>query len=477
MTVATTASRVSYSGNGSTTAFSFPYEYRAQADLKVVIVSSANVATLKTLTTHYTVSGVSDSHGGYSSATVTMVTAPASGETLVIYRSPSIVQESDVESESDPLYAINNALDLATYALQHLENDKLGLPLGVTESFSNKLPDLPDDDGVTYYLGPSSDRTSLSWLTLSSTAQTISSAWLPVVTAGTLASGLSLAGLGTEDSPTFTGLSLTSLTVTGTTAATHPAIFKNTADNANVAALRLEGDRATMANNDKVYQSFYLSDSAGNQDEFGRLTCIATDVTSTSEDAQLWFGVVVAGTLDNKVSLGNTAMQPLTNDGIALGTSSLSWSDLFLASGAVISFNAGNYTITHTAGVLTTNGAFKSTSTSGGLGYATGAGGAITQQTDKSTGVTLDKICGQITMNNATLNAAAEVGFTLTNSAIGATDVVIVNIATTATANSYQICVDAVAAGSCHITLTNTSASNLGEALVLNFAVIKAVAA
>lgn len=109
------------------------------------------------------------------------------------------------------------------------------------------------------------------------------------------------------------------------------------------------------------------------------------------------------------------------------------------------------------------------------IGYGTSAGGAITQQTNKSTGVTLNTPCGQITMNNAALNSATSVGFTLTNSVIAATDVVFVSIASAATANSYAVTVDAVAGGSCHIQLRNVSGGSLSEAVVLNFVVIKAV--
>lgn len=47
------------------------------------------------------------------------------------------------------------------------------------------------------------------------------------------------------------------------------------------------------------------------------------------------------------------ALTPATNDGGALGSASLGWSDLFLASGAVVNFANGNVTITHSSGVLT----------------------------------------------------------------------------------------------------------------------------
>jgi hypothetical protein len=111
------------------------------------------------------------------------------------------------------------------------------------------------------------------------------------------------------------------------------------------------------------------------------------------------------------------------------------------------------------------------------LGYSTGAGGTVAQATSKATGVTLSKLSGQITMNAAALAASTSVGFTLTNTLIAATDTIIVNIASGGTVASYTATVDAVAAGSCKIHLRNVSAGSLSEAIVLNFAVLKAVAA
>jgi hypothetical protein len=130
------------------------------------------------------------------------------------------------------------------------------------------------------------------------------------------------------------------------------------------------------------------------------------------------------------------------------------------------------------AGAVTAASSVKSTSASGGVGYATGAGGAETQLTSKSTTVVLNKICGTITMDSATLAHQTPVAFTLTNSAIEATDVVAVCVKSGGTAGAYLVSAGAVAAGSCSITLFNAQTSgNLSEAVVLQFAVIKAVAA
>ena len=126
---------------------------------------------------------------------------------------------------------------------------------------------------------------------------------------------------------------------------------------------------------------------------------------------------------------------------------------------------------------LAVTGALTSSSATSGLGAATGAGGTITQATSKATGVTLNKICGQITMNNAALLTVTTAGFTLTNSSIAATDCVIVWIVSGATVNSYDCGVDTVAAGSCHIWLRNNSVGTLSEAVVVGFMVIKAVTA
>jgi hypothetical protein len=130
------------------------------------------------------------------------------------------------------------------------------------------------------------------------------------------------------------------------------------------------------------------------------------------------------------------------------------------------------------AGAVTAASSIRSTSASAGVGYATGAGGVVTQLTDKSTAVTLNAICGTITMDAATLAHQSAVSFTLTNSAIAATDVVAVSVKSGGTAGAYLVSAGAVAAGSCSITLFNCqTAGNLSEAVVLSFAVIKAVAA
>ena len=100
-------------------------------------------------------------------------------------------------------------------------------------------------------------------------------------------------------------------------------------------------------------------------------------------------------------------------------------------------------------------------------------GGTVTQGTSKSTGVTLNAASGQITMHNASLADAAEVTFTVTNSEVSATDVVVVNHGSAGTAGAYVVQANTLAAGSFKITVGNVSGGPLAEAIVLNFVALK----
>ncbi len=106
------------------------------------------------------------------------------------------------------------------------------------------------------------------------------------------------------------------------------------------------------------------------------------------------------------------------------------------------------------------------------FGYATGKGGAVTQTTSKSTGVTLNASCGQITLNNAALGPGAYVFFTLTNNKINAGDMVLIQHYSDGALGAYGFAVT-TAAGSASITIRNLTNGSLSDAIVIQFAVIK----
>lgn len=190
---------------------------------------------------------------------------------------------------------------------------------------------------------------------------------------------------------------------------------------------------------------------------------------------------VTATQLKTWTSASPTLVTPVL--GVATGTSiALSGAALagnvFAAtgSGAV----SGNWTVGTnlavtgtTAFTSTISTGVKSTSATGGVGYATGAGGAVTQITSKATGVTLNAVTGAITMHAANLAATTYVSFTLTNSAIASTDILCIHYSSGGTANAYNVFVGSVGSGTAMITVYNTTGGGLAEAIVLSFAVIK----
>lgn len=146
MSTSSETSRVSYAGNGSTTVFSFPYPFELEADLVVMEVDNTTRAeTVKTISTHYTVSGEGEDAGG----SVTMLVAPANGVTLVIYRDPAITQITNfVQNDPLPVEEIEKALDKQARISQRLDNllsKSIRAAEGFTQTFDFKLPGDIDD--------------------------------------------------------------------------------------------------------------------------------------------------------------------------------------------------------------------------------------------------------------------------------------------------------------------------------------------
>jgi hypothetical protein len=107
----------------------------------------------------------------------------------------------------------------------------------------------------------------------------------------------------------------------------------------------------------------------------------------------------------------------------------------------------------------------------------TGGQVAVTQLTSITTGVTANALSGAITTVSQTIAAGAEAEFTVTNSQVAATDIVVACIKTHTSAGAFDVSVSAVAAGSFKLRLTNLDAATAGNnTLAINFAVIKASA-
>lgn len=132
---------------------------------------------------------------------------------------------------------------------------------------------------------------------------------------------------------------------------------------------------------------------------------------------------------------------------------------------------------------LSSESGLLSSSPSLGIGYATGAGGAVTQITSRATGVTMVPnpcLSGTITTHNASLAAEASAEFVVTNSAVAIGDVVAVSIQSGAVGVGTIVSVSTVTDGSFTIRVHNGNvASGTAEtgAIKINFVVLKAVSA
>lgn len=117
-TISTEVTRIQYAGNDSTTVFPYTFKVFANTELQVIVRDSSGNETIQALTTHYSVSGVEADAGG----NVTMVTPPATGETLTILRDMPLKQLTDYTPGGRfPAKSHENALDKIVMRLQQLE--------------------------------------------------------------------------------------------------------------------------------------------------------------------------------------------------------------------------------------------------------------------------------------------------------------------------------------------------------------------
>ena len=146
MTVATTTNKISYTGNGSTTVFAYNYRILTDSDLQVYVDG-----TLKSLSTHYTVSGAGDASGG--NVTFTSGNTPPDTKKVVIIRNMPQTQATDyVANDPFPAETHEEALDKLTMIAQDVQKD-------VDESF--RFASTVTDAGTITIDKNASDRASL----------------------------------------------------------------------------------------------------------------------------------------------------------------------------------------------------------------------------------------------------------------------------------------------------------------------------
>jgi len=171
MTVSTTTIKNSYSGNGSATAFNYTFKIFASAELKVYIRTTATGAeTLKTVTTHYTVSGIGDTGGG--TVTFTSGNVPTSAQQVILVRATPLTQSTDyVENDPFPASSHEDALDKLTHQMQE-QQEELDRSFKVSKTVTDLTSSEVVDDAATRaskLLGFSSNGASFAYYDNAST--------------------------------------------------------------------------------------------------------------------------------------------------------------------------------------------------------------------------------------------------------------------------------------------------------------------
>lgn len=171
--ISTTTNRVSYTGDGSSAVFSFPYEFFAQSDLNVYLYnSSAQTSALQTLNTNYTVGGTANLQGVYTAGgTVIFNSAVPTTHLVVITRNPSQVQNYQLlQNGNINSTALVQQLDYMTLLIQRLQDQatrSLHLAEGHGTTFDPTLPSpcivacsviMVNSSATGYAVGPTADQ-------------------------------------------------------------------------------------------------------------------------------------------------------------------------------------------------------------------------------------------------------------------------------------------------------------------------------
>lgn len=148
-----------------------------------------------------------------------------------------------------------------------------------------------------------------------------------------------------DDTPIYLGTS-NDVSITWNTTQTVDGWYFGTATGQNTLIIAEIGDIAyDFAHGAQINPTVFIHSAAQNTTQW---LSLAHDQTNA---------IIASGVGDILFTAAGANVAPSANDGAALGSATLMWADLFLADAGVINWNNGNYTVTHSAGLLTTNGA------------------------------------------------------------------------------------------------------------------------
>jgi len=143
MTFSAPSGKVSYDGDGATTAFPTVFKFVVKGHVKAILRDANDQETLWAEGSDYTLAGASNDAGG----TLTASVAPASGETLILLLDVPFTQEKSLPlGGAFPSTQVEEALDLAAQASAKLsEVDRRTLKVPESDKITGADLDLPID--------------------------------------------------------------------------------------------------------------------------------------------------------------------------------------------------------------------------------------------------------------------------------------------------------------------------------------------
>ena len=183
-------------------------------------------------------------------------------------------------------------------------------------------------------------------------------------------------------------------------------------------------------------------------------------------------GTIDGVTINGAIGGGTPAAGAFTTISASGAGTFASGSFTTLSASGAVTFTSGTINGTTVGATTPAAGTFTTSKATSQIGYATGAGGTVTQATSRTTGVTINKACGSITLVSAAGSTTFQ-SFTVTNSIVEATDTVFV--CQKSGTDRYRIHVTNVANGSFIVTFATVTGTT-SEQPVFNFAILKGVA-
>jgi len=192
MTVSSLTNKASFSANGSTTVFAYNFKIFADADLEVISRAADGTETIKTLSTHYNVSGAGSDSGG--NVTFTSGNTPANGTSVIIRRSLALTQSTDyVENDTFAAENHEDALDRLTFVTQSLQ-EQLDRTFKVSKTTTITTPEVVEaaadraskalvfsSDGNALEIGPTASQITTAQTYATNAANSASAAAADVV--------------------------------------------------------------------------------------------------------------------------------------------------------------------------------------------------------------------------------------------------------------------------------------------------------